>query len=268
MESPTPHPALRELPRVHLLEGLELPLRVEPLALVTPLAGELVVRGVGEALRLSSGELLVLRRGDIEVQWVQAPQRLALFEASPAWVAAFYALLGSEAAAPARALDRLPAASPLARRASQLFGRSSRIVDARPSPSLVAELLEIVLRAEGLRSPGSERSQAERRAALLRALAEYDPEADAEFSLQGLARRLGLSTRQTARLVRGESGRSFRELKAVARIERARKLLASSDLSILEVALRAGWNSASQFHEAFRSHVGVTPARYRAAHRG
>jgi AraC-like DNA-binding protein len=269
MASPTPDPALRELPRVYLLEGLELPLRVEPLALVTPLAGELDVRGVGEALRLSGGELLVVRRGDIEIQWRQAPRRLALFAASPAWVAAFYALLGREPATPARALDRLPAGSPLARRALQLLGRSSRDVDARPSPPLVAELLEIAFRAEGVPlSPDSMRSQAERRAALVRALADYDPEADGEFSLQGLAGRLGLSTRQTARLVRGESGHSFRQLKAVARLERARKLLASSDLSILEVALRAGWNSASQFHEAFRSHVGVTPARYRAAHRG
>ena len=46
------------------------------------------------------------------------------------------------------------------------------------------------------------------------------------------------------------------------------KLLATSELSILEVALRSGWNSASQFHEAFRRNVGVTPARYRAASRG
>jgi transcriptional regulator GlxA family with amidase domain len=102
----------------------------------------------------------------------------------------------------------------------------------------------------------------------VRALADYDPEADGDFSLHGLAERLGLSSRQTARLVRGETGRSFRELKSAARIERAQKLLASSELSILEVALRAGWTSASQFHEAFRQSVGVTPARYRATQRG
>lgn len=100
------------------------------------------------------------------------------------------------------------------------------------------------------------------------AIADYDPESDNDFSLCVLATRLGLSERQTARLVRAETGRSFRELKAIVRLERARKLLASSELPILEVALRAGWNSASQFHEAFRSSVGVTPARYRAAHRG
>jgi hypothetical protein len=38
--------------------------------------------------------------------------------------------------------------------------------------------------------------------------------------------------------VRGETGRSFRELKAAAQLEHARKLLASSELSILEVGLR------------------------------
>ena len=41
-----------------------------------------------------------------------------------------------------------------------------------------------------------------------------------------------------------------------------------SGLDYLEVALRSGWNSASQFHAAFRRNVGVTPARYRAANRG
>jgi AraC-like DNA-binding protein len=134
----------------------------------------------------------------------------------------------------------------------------------------VAALLEIACEARGspLASCRSRRHLAGQRRALVRALADYDPEADGDFSLHGLAERLGLSSRQTARLVRGETGRSFRQLKADARLERARTLLASSELSILEVALRAGWNSTSQFHEAFRQRAGVTPARYRAAHRG
>jgi AraC-like DNA-binding protein len=259
-------------PRLQTLGAADLPLRIEPFALLTCRDGDLVARAAGEAFRLRSGELLVLRStGALELERADAGARIALFLAPPAWVDAFWALHGvdPEAAHPAGDVERVPAGAALARRAAQLLSAGPE--PAEPlSPSRVATLLEIAFQAQGTSLPACRTRQhlAGQRRALVRTLADYDPEADGDFSLHGLAERLGLSSRQTARLVRGETGRSFRELKAAARLERARKLLASSDLSILEVALRAGWNSASQFHEAFRQSVGVTPARYRTAHRG
>jgi transcriptional regulator GlxA family with amidase domain len=175
--------------------------------------------------------------------------------------------------APTRALDLVPAGAALARRAAQLFVGQRLLGDAasgEPLPAATtAALLQVIDEAQGspLDPRYARRRAGNRRELLVNALADYDPEADEGFSLGQLAQRLGLSERQTARLVRAETGRSFRELKTATRLERARKLLASSELPILEVALRAGWNSASQFHEAFRSSVGVSPARYRAAHR-
>jgi transcriptional regulator GlxA family with amidase domain len=167
----------------------------------------------------------------------------------------------------------VPAGTALARRAAQLFAGRRLAAGAAPDVPLpaatTAALLQVLDEAQGspLDPRHARRHAGTQRETLIRALADYDPEAEEDFSLQRLAERLGLSERQTARLVRAETGRSFRELKTAARLERAQKLLASSDLPILEVALRAGWNSASQFHEAFRSSLGVSPARYRAAHR-
>jgi len=272
MSSPAPADTPLAPPRLRTLGAAELPLRVEPLALLAARDGELVARSAGEAFRLRSGELLVLRStGALELEWADAGAQIALFLASPAWVDAFWALHGAEpgAAGPHDGVERVPAGATLARRAAQLLVAEAE-AGAALSPARTAALLEIACEAQGasLAASRSRQHLAGQRRALVRTLAAYDPEADGEFSLHGLAERLGLSSRQTARLVRGETGRSFRELKAAARLERARKLLASSDLSILEVALRAGWNSASQFHEAFRQSVGVTPARYRAAHRG
>jgi AraC-like DNA-binding protein len=263
-------------PRLRALAAADLPLCIEPFALVTCREGDLVARAGGEAFRLRSGELLVLRGpGAATLERAEAGARITLLAASPAWVEAFWGLLGGagEALRLAGEADRVPAGAALARRAAQLLatlpGPDPGNVVAL-SPSQLATLIEIAFQSHGPALPctRSRRQLAGQRRALVRTLADYDPEADGEFSLHGLAERLGLSSRQTARLVRGETGRSFRELKAAARLERARKLLASSDLSILEVALRAGWNSASQFHEAFRQSVGVTPARYREAHRG
>jgi AraC-like DNA-binding protein len=228
----------------------------------------------GEAFRLLAGELLVLRRGNpLEIDRADPAVRLALFQVSPDWVAAFRALHGTEPEEGERANEVVPAGSPLARRAAQLLVGALPVgseVPARPSATTVAALLEIAFLAQGspLGPRRARRQAAAQRETLIRGLGDHDPETDGDFSLQGLADRLGLSPRQTARLVRCETGRSFRELKASARLERARKLLASSELSILEVALRAGWTSTSQFHAAFRSNVGVTPARYRAENRG
>jgi AraC-like DNA-binding protein len=258
-------------PRLRKLGAADLPLRVEPLALLACRAGDLAARVGAEALRLRAGELLVLRRaGPLELERADSGAEIALFLASPAWVESFWALHGTSPADGAE-LELLPAAAALARRATKLLATAVGAEAERPlSAGTVAMLLEIACQAQGspLASRRSSRQVAGQRRALVRALADYDPEADGDFSLYGLAERLGLSSRQTARLVRGETGRSFRELKATARIERARKLLASSDLSILEVALRSGWNSASQFHDAFRRSVGLTPSRYRMAHRG
>jgi AraC-like DNA-binding protein len=252
------------------LDASALPLRVEPVTLLMPLEGQLVARRSGETFRVRAGELLVLRHGDsLEIDRAGAQSRLAHFRAFPEWVDAFCALHGlPEPAGPASEL--LPAGAASARRALQLFTEPtppSSQVGMRPAT--VAALLEIVFLAQGtpLASRRTRRQATAQRATLIRSLADYDSEAGVR-SLDGLAERLGLSPRQTARLVRGETGRSFRELKAAARLEHARKLLASSELSILEVALRAGWNSTSQFHEAFRRYVGVTPARFRAANRG
>lgn len=47
------------------------------------------------------------------------------------------------------------------------------------------------------------------------------------------------------------------------RIERARELLARTDLDILDVGIRSGFNYRQQFHTAFRVATGLTPRTYR-----
>ena len=250
-----------------------MPVRIEPLALLTPLEGEVIAIVADERFRLRTGELLVLRSGSaLQLERATAAARVALFQVEPAWLQAFRALHGEPEVVEPRELDLVPAGATLARRAAQLFvsQRLSGVAgDERVSAATSAALLELASAAEGspLDPRHSRRHAGTRRETLISAIADYDPSEDDDFSLHRLAARLGLSERQTARLIRAETGRSFRELKATARLERAQKLLASSDLPILEVALRAGWNSSSQFHEAFRSSVGVSPARFRAAHR-
>lgn len=49
------------------------------------------------------------------------------------------------------------------------------------------------------------------------------------------------------------------------RLRRASELLAHTSLSVMEVALRAGYGDQAAFTRAFRKHTGTAPLGYRAA---
>ena len=51
------------------------------------------------------------------------------------------------------------------------------------------------------------------------------------------------------------------------RVERARQLLAGSDLPISEIALQTGFCSQSHLSDVFRRHVGETPKAFRHSSR-
>jgi AraC-like DNA-binding protein len=268
-----PDPSL-PLPSLRVLGAETLPLEVEPPALLTALEGEALVIAEDERFRLRNGESLVLRRGAaLRVAATGVPATLARFQVTDAWRAAFRALHGLVEPDARRALELVPAGTALSRRVAQLLA-GHRLspgagVELVISPAAAAGLLEVMdeARCSPLDARRAGRSAGSRREALMEAFASYDPAQDERFSLWRLAERLGLSERQTARLIRAETGRSFSELKTATRLERAQKLLAATDLPLLEVALRSGWNSTSQFHDAFRRAVGMSPARYRGAHR-
>jgi AraC family transcriptional regulator len=51
------------------------------------------------------------------------------------------------------------------------------------------------------------------------------------------------------------------------RIQRAMELLASRDLSVLQLATKVGFLSPSHFSRLFQRQVGMTPSRYRQGRR-
>jgi iron complex transport system substrate-binding protein len=63
--------------------------------------------------------------------------------------------------------------------------------------------------------------------------------------------------------MREEFGASFREHLATLRLERAKSLLATTDLRVIEVAGHTGWSSLAHFNSVFREQVGLTPSGFR-----
>lgn len=90
--------------------------------------------------------------------------------------------------------------------------------------------------------------------------------ADADADLPRVARAVALSSRSLQRRL-GELGTAFSLEVRRARIERAKRLLVTTDEKLATVAARVGFSSASTFAEAFARDVGEPPSAWRARRR-
>ncbi|HXQ81193.1 MAG TPA: Ada metal-binding domain-containing protein [Opitutaceae bacterium] len=80
---------------------------------------------------------------------------------------------------------------------------------------------------------------------------------------RSIVRRSGFGTTRCFELFRQHFHATPADLLLKARIDAARRLLVSCDAPLTDVALAAGFESLSAFHEHFRSFNGMTPAAYR-----
>lgn len=86
---------------------------------------------------------------------------------------------------------------------------------------------------------------------------------DSRPTLDQLARFVNISERTLARFLEAENT-SFRDLSLQVRTERARKLLADSNLSVTQIAYRLGYSDVASFVRSFRAQTGRTPGSLRA----
>jgi AraC family transcriptional regulator len=84
-----------------------------------------------------------------------------------------------------------------------------------------------------------------------------------ELSLSEIATSAYLSEFHFARLFKKLSGMTPHAYLALLRIERARRLLAETDMSIIEVGAQVGYASQSHFTKIFREATGLTPRAFR-----
>ena len=84
-----------------------------------------------------------------------------------------------------------------------------------------------------------------------------------ELSLQILADAFHLSAPYISQLFKNEIGVNFLSYLTNIRMERAKKLLVSTDLPIAEISQKAGYPDYRVFTKAFKKAEGVTPSQYR-----
>lgn len=83
------------------------------------------------------------------------------------------------------------------------------------------------------------------------------------LSAAALAEAVDMSTRQLERLFRRYLDRSPKRYYLELRLEKARRLLLQTEMSVITVALACGFTSPSHFSKCYRSHYNRTPYRER-----
>ena len=83
------------------------------------------------------------------------------------------------------------------------------------------------------------------------------------WTVESLARAVGLSRSAFAARFSELVGEAPLEYVSRWRMTKAAELLRESDLTVLDVAERAGYRSEAAFNRAFKRHEGTAPARYR-----
>lgn len=83
------------------------------------------------------------------------------------------------------------------------------------------------------------------------------------LSLEELANQLGLSTRQTERLLQKQYGKTFLRKKTEAKMSAASTLLSETSQSITSIAEALGYSSIEHFSSAFKKYYHCSPRQYR-----
>jgi AraC family transcriptional regulator len=135
---------------------------------------------------------------------------------------------------------------------------------------LAAESLANLLAVHLIRNASAPRPPARRTygalpSGKLRAVIEYIEEhLDADLTLEQMAAPAYLSPCHFARRFKATTGLPPHQYVLARRVERARQFLQQDvDLSLAEVAVRAGFSDQSQFSHHFKRLVGVTPGQFR-----
>lgn len=104
-----------------------------------------------------------------------------------------------------------------------------------------------------------------RNAKLLQIINLFDEGIEHQVDLDDIAGQVGLSRRQMERLFSRHIGRTPKRYLMDLRLQRARALLAETDLPVGEVAAACGFESVAHFSKRFRDRFGMSPYSFSIA---
>lgn len=85
-----------------------------------------------------------------------------------------------------------------------------------------------------------------------------------DFTLDQLAKAVNRSPSYISSLLSNKKQQTFRQIVTECRIQRGRKLLRETDLTVQEIAYDIGFSDPNYFSRLFKKQEGVTPSQYRS----
>jgi two-component system response regulator YesN len=99
--------------------------------------------------------------------------------------------------------------------------------------------------------------------AIARAKSFIEENYSRDISLDDVSRFVDISPYYFSKLFKEETGENFIEYLTNIRIERAKLLLQSKEVSIKNICVETGYSDPNYFSRIFKKQVGVTPTEYR-----
>jgi AraC-like DNA-binding protein len=236
------------------------PLHIEPdeLEMNLLVAGSLRARAGNQEYDLSPGDLLWLAPGHIHGLLAVSPD-------AALWVVSFRANLVEGLTALDRTLGVCRAGERVCLGADTLRALSRRcfqLLGLQRDPSRFNQaLIELLL--ESWRAPTVSRSNAREPHAAVAKAARQLSGTSAGWSLQTLSKRVGLSPFQLSRLFHEQTGVTLGHYANHQRVQHFVQLKSQHPrLTMLELALEAGFGSYSQFYRVFQGVTGWTPSEH------
>ena len=87
-------------------------------------------------------------------------------------------------------------------------------------------------------------------------------------SLTALANQMNLPDYALSKLIKTETGSTFKELLQQKRLHQAARLIRETDLPVSDVITLVGYDNTSYFYRVFREEFGLTPREYRQSQPG
>jgi len=100
---------------------------------------------------------------------------------------------------------------------------------------------------------------------LIQIITMFDDLLDQQIDLDELAYKVGISRRQLERLFVRHIGKTPKRYLVDLRLQRARALMAETDLPVSEVAAACGFETVSHFSKRFREQFGMSPYSFSVA---
>jgi len=105
--------------------------------------------------------------------------------------------------------------------------------------------------------------QQSRRSEIMRAQQYVNKNIGKKITLEEVADMLHINSSYFSRLFKKETGHNFIQYVTLAKMDRAKELLAKTNISVEDVAERLGYDNKSYFTKLFKKYTGDTPGRYR-----